>query len=80
MPKSKRVMPRMSGRGRAERLPKGLKEKYLDWDTYVCPEGHVHLNLTVPGLKRPVCLSLAPEDGYELMADLGRAYDQANGI
>lgn len=51
----------------------------IDWSIEACSNAHIHIDLfNVAGKSETVQLVLDPEDAYDLMQDIGRAYDAAN--
>lgn len=76
--KRHRVIAAMA-RARAERFPVEVQEKMIDWNI-VCSEGQVAFELNVPGVKEPVRFSLEPYDAYDMMLEIGQAYDVSYGI
>ncbi len=72
------VTPAMR-RSEVEGFPKDIKDLTLDWEVSA-RSGAVQFSFHIPGHTKPIEFALMPEDAYELHADIGRGYDQANGI
>jgi hypothetical protein len=67
-------------RARAKRFPRKVRIKLLDWDVSADDRGRITFDLRVPGLDAPVQFATTPDDAYELMSEIGYAYDKAVGI
>lgn len=50
------------------------------YQSFACPDGHVHVVMTLPGYKEPFELIFEADDAYDFGETIKLAYDDAVGI